>query len=120
MLGLSLKNNYGLKFLDVSWNGFSKDGACSLCEGLQSNQTLQELNVKANRISLEACLKVSSALAANCSLRVLRLVATLSAPICAVLLYSVDKSGTELQQHFILTASVEPLRMMLVVEESRL
>ena len=45
-----------IKQLDLSWNGFSDDGAKAMGEMLKTNNTLQHLDLSNNRIGLDGFL----------------------------------------------------------------
>ena len=42
---IPLQNNIGLRKINLSWNGFSTDGAQALGDALKSNTNLEELDV---------------------------------------------------------------------------
>lgn len=71
-IGYGLKNNCALKFLDVSWNGFSDDGAKSIGDALSANNTLTELDISSNRISIVGARWLAKGLAQNITLQILR------------------------------------------------
>ncbi|XP_070297645.1 leucine-rich repeat-containing protein 74A-like, partial [Salvelinus sp. IW2-2015] len=66
--------NVTLKQLDLSWNGFGSAGAQALGEALRHNNTLVHLDLSNNRVSDEGTALLCNGLAANDSLRVLRVV----------------------------------------------
>ena len=64
--------NVTLKQLDLSWNGFGSAGAQALGEALRHNNTLVHLDLSNNRVSDEGTALLCNGLAANDSLRILR------------------------------------------------
>ena len=48
-LGQALKVNYGLAYLDVSFNGISGKGAAAVAHGLRENCTLKNIQVRMSR-----------------------------------------------------------------------
>lgn len=58
--------------MDLSWNGFSNEGALALGEALKFNNTLVHLNLNNNRITDEGVSMLCKGLEANDTLRVLK------------------------------------------------
>lgn len=50
-LGQALKVNYGLAYLDVSFNGISCRGAAVMAHGLRENSTLKNIQVRMSQPS---------------------------------------------------------------------
>lgn len=47
------QKNVGLKVLNLSWNGFAKEGAICLGRALEENRTLKTLDISNNRIGID-------------------------------------------------------------------
>ena len=61
-----------LKTLNVSWNGFAKEGCAAMAQALVHNSTLQELNLTCNRIQQDAMAFLMKGLQKNDGLITLR------------------------------------------------
>ena len=70
------QGNQQLLSLDISWNGFSWDGAEALGKALVENNTLTELNVSNNRLADKGIYKLIKGLTLNESLQVLKVLET--------------------------------------------
>ena len=67
-----MKENTGLRGLDLSWNGFANDGARAVSQALIANNSLHDLDLSCNRINLEGALCIGEALGKNHTLKVLK------------------------------------------------
>ena len=65
------QSNMGIKYLDLSWNGFTNAGAKVLGEALKRNSTLIELDLSSNRINLEGAVYIARGLKVNETLQYL-------------------------------------------------
>ena len=61
-----------MKYLDLSMNGLSNEGARLIGEALAANENLQELNISGNRIGIEGASHIARALQTNNTLNTLR------------------------------------------------
>lgn len=48
-----MKVNITIRNLDLSWNGFSDEGAAAMAEVIKANNTMTNLDISHNRISSE-------------------------------------------------------------------
>lgn len=61
-----------LRHLDLSWNGFSNEGAKALGDALKENSTLTVLDLSSNRINTIGADHLAKGLSQNESLKVLK------------------------------------------------
>uniref|UniRef100_A0A667YX35 Leucine rich repeat containing 74B n=1 Tax=Myripristis murdjan TaxID=586833 RepID=A0A667YX35_9TELE len=66
-------DNLFLRTLDVSCNGFGKEGAIALGEALKENSTLEELNVSNNQIPPEGAIRFAMGLRVNKTIKSLNI-----------------------------------------------
>ena len=66
------QENYGLKELYVSMNGFGYDGAKHMGHALKHNQSLEVLDLSSNRIPSEGVLEIAKGLKVNENLTMLK------------------------------------------------
>ena len=57
--------NGGVKTLNISWNGFGKDGCSALGQALLGNVTLTELDVSCNRVDKQGVASLMRGLKGN-------------------------------------------------------
>jgi len=67
-----IQENYGLKCMKLSMNGFGRPGAEALGKALKNNRTLIELNISHNRMPEIAAQDIAKGLQVNDNLKVLR------------------------------------------------
>lgn len=67
-----LQENKGLRYLDLSWNGFYLKGCQHLGDALLVNSDLTELNLNCNRINKDCLEKLLRGFKQNSTLRTLR------------------------------------------------
>ena len=65
----NFQENIGLKDLNISWNGFTDDGAVAMAEALTVNGTLVNLDMSSNRIKGAGFLALCTSLKQNTALR---------------------------------------------------
>ena len=65
----ALKNNCGIKILDISWNSMGHDGILNsikiISEALGSNEVLQHLDLSNNTFSLQDCKIIADQIKSN-------------------------------------------------------
>ena len=67
-----LQKNYGLRVLDVSFNGFAAEGAAVMANVLKKNRTLQVVDMRHNRLNDADVINIATKMDANDSLKVLK------------------------------------------------
>ncbi|TNM89340.1 hypothetical protein fugu_003574 [Takifugu bimaculatus] len=73
MLANGLGGNIFLRSVDLSFNGFGKEGAVALGQALRENEVLEELNVSNNRIPPEGAIHLALGLKHNKTIRILQI-----------------------------------------------
>ena len=66
-----MQTNTTLTSFNVAWNGFYLDGCKALAKALQTNRTLQVLDLTCNRINRECLLELMRGVAASKTLTTL-------------------------------------------------
>lgn len=67
-----LKDNVGLKAINLSMIGLGKPGSEAIGEALKVNRSLLELDISLNRINLQGARAIASGLADNDTLEMLK------------------------------------------------
>ena len=70
----SCQENFGLKTLDLSMNGFDVLGAEGIGKAIKQNRTLRCLDISNNRIPQDGAKHVAKGLAENDGLQILRVI----------------------------------------------